>query len=670
MAGFAAASVFGGLGLRPGETLESSLAWLQASLITQSLIPGFWICFSLIFARGNRREFLVRWRFFLAAAFIVPAAIALVYPTGLLRIGRTESIGGSVAVLEVGTAGKALAITLMMAAVAVLANLEKTFRAAIGTTRWRVKFLIIGLGMIFSTQIYTLSQTLLFPSYNPAMTAVDSGALFIGCCLMAVGYSRSSFADLEVYPSQEALRGSMTILVVGAYLFVVGFLAEAVKFLGGVGSFSAQAFVVMLGVMGIAVLLVSDRFKTWRQRFVSRNFSRPQYDFRKVWEQFSQQLTGVFGSEQLCAATSRLIADTLNVLSTNILLLAPHQEQLVLISSTSRTGDSGAESELDPDASASIIEGLEEIGEPFDLDTCKFPWAESIRSLTPVQFPHGGNRFCVRLISGGQIIGLMVVSDRVNGLVYMQEELDLLKCIADELAARLASQNLTDALVQAREMEAFQAMSAFFVHDMKNAASSLNLTLQNLPIHFDDPEFREDALRGIAKTADRISKLTDRLGSLGKKLDLELVEIDLNEIVQAVLADLVGVLGVEVKKDLRPLPKIMVDREQMRSVVTNLILNAQDAVLDDRPSGVGTIWIETSHHGRKVELSVRDDGCGMSADFVKNSLFQPLQSTKKQGLGIGVFQARMIVEALGGSIKVDSVLGEGTTFRIGFSANG
>ena len=59
----------------------------------------------------------------------------------------------------------------------------------------------------------------------------------------------------------------------------------------------------------------------------------------------------------------------------------------------------------------------------------------------------------------------------------------------------------------------------------------------------------------------------------------------------------------------------------------------------------------------------------MSAEFIKNSLFQPLQSTKKQGLGIGVFQAKMIVEALGGSIKVESVPGEGTTFRIALPVN-
>ena len=73
----------------------------------------------------------------------------------------------------------------------------------------------------------------------------------------------------------------------------------------------------------------------------------------------------------------------------------------------------------------------------------------------------------------------------------------------------------------AKELEAFQTMSTFFVHDLKNAASTLSLTLQNLPVHFDDPEFREDALRGIANTVSRINLHIRRLSVLRNKLELK-----------------------------------------------------------------------------------------------------------------------------------------------------
>src|SRR5467141_316789 len=81
-----------------------------------------------------------------------------------------------------------------------------------------------------------------------------------------------------------------------------------------------------------------------------------------------------------------------------------------------------------------------------------------------------------------------------------------------------------------KELEAFQAMSAFFVHDLKNAASTLSLTLQNLPVHFDDPVFRQDALRGIGETANRINQLISRVGAL-RHLELKPVEVDLNLLV-------------------------------------------------------------------------------------------------------------------------------------------
>ena len=139
------------------------------------------------------------------------------------------------------------------------------------------------------------------------------------------------------------------------------------------------------------------------------------------------------------------------------------------------------------------------------------------------------------------------------------------------------------------------------------------------------------------------------------------VEADLNQLVRQVLQRLDGTPRVELTNELEPLPNIRADREQIQSVVTNLVLNARDAL------GVGgRIRVRTEHLGDSVVLTIVDNGCGMSAAFVKDSLFRPFQSTKKEGLGIGMFQSQMIVEAHGGSIRVKSEEGKGTTFRVSF----
>ena len=143
------------------------------------------------------------------------------------------------------------------------------------------------------------------------------------------------------------------------------------------------------------------------------------------------------------------------------------------------------------------------------------------------------------------------------------------------------------------------------------------------------------------------------------QLELKPIECDLNQVVTDVLQGMNGTLGVEVRRDLHPLPAIVVDREQVQSVVTNLLLNARDAVGRD-----GWIAVATDARDGQAVLSVADNGCGMSAAFLKDSLFRPFHSTKQKGLGIGMFQSKMVVEAHRGAIQVESEPGKGTTFRV------
>jgi putative PEP-CTERM system histidine kinase len=253
----------------------------------------------------------------------------------------------------------------------------------------------------------------------------------------------------------------------------------------------------------------------------------------------------------------------------------------------------------------------------------------------------------------------MILGDRVGGIPYSAQDFDLLKTVGDQAAATLLNLELSQRLYQANQLEAFQAMSAFFVHDLKNTASTLSLMLQNLPVHFDNASFREDALRGVAKTVDHINELIDRLSLLRQEVVLLPVESDLNELVEAALLSVPEVPGAELVQDLHPLPSVRVDRTQIRNVVSNLIMNAHDAIEVN-----GRIRVATVQRNNWVVLTVEDNGCGMSPEFVERGLFRPFQSTKKNGIGIGMFQCKMIVQAHHGKIEVDSQPGKGTAFRV------
>jgi putative PEP-CTERM system histidine kinase len=231
--------------------------------------------------------------------------------------------------------------------------------------------------------------------------------------------------------------------------------------------------------------------------------------------------------------------------------------------------------------------------------------------------------------------------------------------MGDQMAAALLNLRLASDLSAARELEAFQAMSTFFVHDLKNAASTLNLMLKNLPVHFDDPEFRKDALRGIGSTVERINQLIARLGTLRGQLELKRAPVEWNALVNEALAGVRLSQDITLETRLGDVPPVPADREKLLSVFTNLVVNATEAF-----NGAGKIGVSTRTEDRHAVLVVADNGCGMTAEFVRGGLFRPFRTTKKKGLGIGMFQSRMIVEAHKGRMEVQSAPGAGTTIEV------
>jgi putative PEP-CTERM system histidine kinase len=361
----------------------------------------------------------------------------------------------------------------------------------------------------------------------------------------------------------------------------------------------------------------------------------------------------------LCQAAVKLTTDVFQVLSVTMWLVDEKKEQLIFAASTSLSeARAGALNPKNHDA-AGVIEALRKNPEPVDIDSSKELWAATLRSCHPDEFRKDGNRVCVPMVVGDEILGMMIFGDRVGGAAFSGQDFDLLKCVGDQTAASLLNARLSQKLLQAKELEAFQTMSAFFVHDLKNAATTLNLMLQNLPMHFDDPAFREDALRSTAKTVAHINHLINRLSLLRRELKNNPIASDLNELVAQSLADWEKTSAVNLIKNFQPLPQIILDQEQLLKVITNLVLNAKEAVTPD-----GQIRIETRRSNGWAVLSVSDNGCGISPEFLNRSLFRPFQTTKKNGLGIGMFQSKMIVEAHKGRIEVESEPDKGTTFRI------
>jgi putative PEP-CTERM system histidine kinase len=443
-------------------------------------------------------------------------------------------------------------------------------------------------------------------------------------------------------------------VLAGGYLFVVGVLAQIVERSGGAGAFPLQAFLVLIAIALLAVLLLSERLRHHINSFVSHHFKRPHYDFRKVWTRFTQSTASAMDEATLAAAAAQLISQTFNVMSVSIWIHDEEKQRLERVASTAR-------SRADATARSVLFSPPDDvkIARVFDLETVKEDWGKQFREISETQFHTGGNRVGVSLVAGERWLGLTILADRVSGIPYTIEEFELLECIGDQIASNLLNLRLASKILLGKELEAFQTISAFFVHDLKNAASTLNLMLQNFPLHYADPAFRADALRGIGETTRRINQIIERLSAVRERLELQPQELDLNALVKDALQGMNGSGNIEVSKQLGTLPAVCGDAEQLRSVVTNLLLNARDAV-----GANGRIEVKTGERDGWVTLSVSDNGCGMAPEFVRDSLFRPFKTTKKKGLGIGMFQTKMIVEAHHGYLRVQSEPGKGTAFHV------
>jgi putative PEP-CTERM system histidine kinase len=196
------------------------------------------------------------------------------------------------------------------------------------------------------------------------------------------------------------------------------------------------------------------------------------------------------------------------------------------------------------------------------------------------------------------------------------------------------------------------------IHDLKNSISALSMLSDNALQNFDDPEFQRDAIKTVAKTADRMKVLLGRLSSAPESAALRIESVDLAALVWGAARPIVKHERIGLVKDLAPVP-IAADAESLSKVIQNLVANAVQSI-DDK----GTVTLRTFEEDGKAVVSITDTGCGMSEEFVRKSLFAPFRSTKKGGWGIGLYQARGIVEAHGGAIEVSSQEGAGTTFTV------
>jgi len=637
---------------------DKVLLWQHWRCLFAALLPGTWLLFSLSFPQGRRRPRLGRWAWIVVGAFLAPLIVVTLFRPHLFGYASVFPLTYAWS-LSVGWAGYVFTVCFLLGVVTIMMLLERTLRAAKGRQRWQVKFLAVGIVALFSARIYTGTQVLLFHELDLDLEVINVAALLVANLLILVAILRARFLHIEIYFSETMLYRSFALLLVGLYLLAVAVLAKAIHYMGGGLRLPVLTLFLFLAFVALALGALSDRLRLRTKRYISRHFRRPQYDYRRTWMAFSERTASIVERHALCNAVVKMLSEIFDTLSVSLWLADETRQGLQYGASTVLSETQARGSFRTLNGKGEIIRLMGDQQDVVDLEDPESSKGEALKVSMKSVVDRFQVRYCVPLRAGDDFVGILTLGDRVEGVSFTLEELDLLKAVAQQVAASLLNLRLSEELHEAKEMKAFQTISALFAHDLKNLASKLSLLLQNLPEHFHNPEFRVDALGAISESVEKINELCSRLSLVRGKLELHPREADLNELVEGTLAALDGQFQGSLVKRLLLGHKVHVDPEQIRKVLRNLVQNAYEAT-EHR----GKVVVSTDDMDGWAVITVSDNGGGISRDFLETALFRPFKTTKRQGTGIGLYQTKMIVEAHKGKIEVESREGTGTTFRV------
>jgi hypothetical protein len=388
--------------------------------------------------------------------------------------------------------------------------------------------------------------------------------------------------------------------------------------------------------------------------FMNKHFFKSKYDYGKEWLRLTNRLSSKLDVYDLASSLATLFAEIFWI-NTMLLWLSDDREDEL------RMVYPGNSPPADPIPwNPALVRLLAEGDRPFLLDDLEASadLPENVgKQITLLK--EKGVSLLVPLMLETKLVGVLGLSHGRYEVAFDAEDLALINTIARQAASSLLSAQLAERIVQSKEVETFHLFSTFVIHDLKNFVSMLSLVARNMEKNFSNPAFQKDAVASVSQTVEKMERMMERLSALSRSSIPSMTEIDVNELIREVLGEMKGAIRSWVVADYQDLPKIRVDPEQMMSVIKNLVKNADEAI----DTG-GEIRLTTEVRDGKVLISVSDNGCGIPKEYMEGELFTLFASTKSDGFGIGLYQAKRIVESHGGRIEAESEVGRGSTFRI------
>ncbi len=542
---------------------------------------------------------------------------------------------------------------LLGASVTGLALVEQIYRGTPELARWNIRPLCIALAAVFGYDLVLYSEAALFRELDKTLWGVRGIAHALVIPILGLAAARNREWQFHVALSRGIVAGSTALLVSGGYLLVVAGVGYYVHYFGGSWGKALAAVVLFAGLLGLVVVTVSGTYRAKLRVFIGKHFFPYRYDYRHEWLSFTRTLSNPDTPGSIQERGIRALADLVESTGGALWMRSDTASAYVQVARVNLPASDHAEA-----ASDWLASFLASSGWVIDVhDLRRNPARYKVERMPAWLAQIRGAWLVVPLLEGEALLGFVVLAEPRVHFEINWEVLDLLKTAGRQVASYLAQARATEALLEARKFDAFNRMSAFVVHDLKNLVAQLQLLLKNAERHRANPDFQRDMLATVEHAVGRMNHLMQQLRS-----GVAPVENPHPLALGAIAARLqqrYGSGGRGVSFEVEDGLTVLGHEDRLERVVGHLLQNAIDAS-GDNPD----VRLRIRRDGTEAVIEVTDRGIGMTAEFVRERLFKPFQSTKHAGMGIGAYESQQYVASVGGRIEVESAPGAGTTVRV------
>lgn len=568
-----------------------------------------------------------------------------------------------VTTLLLGEAGAAVTeterILRITAAAGSLVLVHNLYGQAAPSSRSNIRFAMLALALswIYDLNLYTIAY--LQPEAADGLFDWRGLAVALTAPLFAIAARHEE--DWRIRLSRAATFQSLSLLAICGYFAVMAVLATALKGTGSDWLRTVSIALLAAMVVGAMVLLPSAKARSWAKVKIAKHLFEHRYDYRTEWLRFTETLAG--SGAEARPLGERVVKAFADILDAPGGLLVEREGSGAFVTGAQWNWQGQAvAADTDPESALRFWDGAAASKRILELDSIRNGLAPQDAAIVPGSIIAEPDAWvAVPLLNRAKAVGLVILAAPDFRRPLDWEDFDLLRAAGRQAASALAEAQGQRALSEAQRFEEFNRRFAFILHDIKNLVSQLSLLSRNAERHADNAEFRADMIATLKSSIGKMNDLLARLSPQSAARPGKVEARPLREILMSAIAGRRGQHEVRLRGDCGLWAQV--EAAALEQAVGHLVQNAVEASPDEAP-----VTVHVRKSDDHVVVAIRDEGEGMDAEFVRTKLFQPFSSTKQAGFGIGAFEARSLVAAMGGRLTVESRPGEGTSFAIHLKA--